>query len=74
MGAWRLQLHAEQDLSRGLGRTRRKPAPFTVDGPWDPNLVGGVNAEMPPFRQMTPDQHKDCCQPTGASCIWTINR
>ena len=28
MGAWRLQLHAEQDLSRGLGRTRRKPAPY----------------------------------------------
>jgi hypothetical protein len=22
---------------------------ITVDGPWDLNLVGGVNAEMPPI-------------------------
>jgi hypothetical protein len=49
MGAWRLQLYAEQDVSRGQGRTRRKPHLITVDGPWDLNLVGGVNAEMPPI-------------------------
>jgi hypothetical protein len=45
MGAWRLQLHAEQDVSRGLGRTRRKPAPYHGRRPMGSQPVGGVNAE-----------------------------
>jgi hypothetical protein len=27
---------------------------ITVDGPWDPNLAGGVNAEMPPINRRNP--------------------
>ena len=49
MGAWRLQLHAEKMFHEGWVRPDGNLLLITVDGPWDPNLAGGVNAEMPPI-------------------------